>query len=216
MKKLNFVLLVIIIVSLVSCNSKKTEEDDPAFNPAIAGKANLVEYKKNAKLARKQMRDLISQEQKVGIYIDTAETLNFKDDQDDGRQKKNNQQQQHCDSCNSPTVTINNNIICGNCAGAKHSSPKKKVPVKKDSPSTQPKQSNCKSGTTTLDYEDCKGHILFSEFFEKTGDEEKDSILFIEAKERLQKKVKDYEDSLANHGKKTKLGFDLLSHTRTN
>ncbi len=90
-KVLVFIGIVFFISFLTSCGGKKVnEEDDVTYNPALIAKDNLKAYKKAAKIARKQMRDLEKAEGKTFDYIDTAEVLGFRDDLSD-RQKKNDE-----------------------------------------------------------------------------------------------------------------------------
>lgn len=83
MKKNIFILAIVAVsVFFVSCNNNKSsDEDDVNYNPALVAKDNLKAYKKAAKLARKQMRDLENQENRVWDYIDTAQNLADKEEE---------------------------------------------------------------------------------------------------------------------------------------
>jgi ribosomal protein S27AE len=82
-KSLFFLVVSIFFISLVSCNNNKSsdEDEDMNYNPALVARDNLKAYKKAAKLARKQMRDLESQEERTWNYIDTAQTLVDKEEE---------------------------------------------------------------------------------------------------------------------------------------
>ncbi len=86
MKNLFFLMVSVLFFSLVSCNkNKSSDEDDVNYNPALIAKDNLKAYKKAAKLARRQMRDLELQEERTWNYIDTAQ--NLADKEEEGQKK---------------------------------------------------------------------------------------------------------------------------------
>ena len=104
MKKLFSILIAGIVLSFVmsSCNNKT--EDDPGYNPILDSKAHSIAARKAAKIARRQMRDLEAEESIQRDYLDTAETLSFKDDID--RQKKNDEPAVKKDTCCPPVVVV--------------------------------------------------------------------------------------------------------------